>query len=158
MLRYGFTGTRQSSLYMRECVGLLIDRLPERCWIVTGGCIGADAYAARYAWSTGRNVLTILPADRSRVDPDWLEYCHEYREMPEGTSYKDRDRAVVQEGQHGLLAVALFPEAHPRSLRSGTWMTVRLARDAKIPISIAIMGGHVIRGTGPKITFDIITI
>lgn len=103
--------------------------------VVTGGCRGVDAQVARSARKHGLFVYTVLPANRSQVDPDWWAYADAYKEMPKGSSYRDRDKALVDLSNR-LVALPRHPEHDPRSKRSGTWLTVRLAREAGKPVDI----------------------
>jgi hypothetical protein len=61
--------------------------------------------------------------------------------MPPGTTFKQRDARMVEVGDR-VIAFPLYPENDPRSKRSGTWMTVRLANRAGKPVKI-----HVLRET-----------
>src|SRR5262249_19060923 len=74
--------------------------------------------------------IVVVPADRSRVDP-WWEGCPEVTviEMPEGTTYRDRNAALVARSA-AVFGLPAYPEDDPRSRRSGTWQTIRMARRA----------------------------
>jgi hypothetical protein len=95
--------------------------------VITGACVGVDSFAARYARRLGHQVHTIVPADRSRVDAEWRSWCTSFIEMPPGSTHRDRNVFLVREGTHGLRAFPEFAMNDPRSHRSGTWMTVRIA-------------------------------
>lgn len=115
--------------------------LPEGTTVVTGGCVGVDALIAETAYESGDlKVHTILPADHKAVDPKWREHCHTWRQMPAGTTYRDRDQAVVEESDN-LLAFPLYKESDSRARRSGTWMTIRMARRAVQSIETFILDG-----------------
>jgi SLOG cluster4 family len=108
--------------------------------LVTGACTGVDALAARTAKSYGFTVHTIVPADRSKVDPDWTQYCTTSLELSSEYTYKDRNRLIVKRATC-LFAMPLYAEDDRRSLRSGTWQTVRLARAKHIPIIVYQLNG-----------------
>lgn len=126
----GFTGSRELEAWQRLAIDDELGRLaaadpPSR--IVTGGCTGVDAYVARRAHALGLHVHTVLPANRGRIDPDWRAHCSTYEQMPQGTDYRARNQRLVALADE-LVAVPRFAEDNPRSYRSGTWQTVRIAR------------------------------
>jgi hypothetical protein len=139
-VRVATSGTRER-LTMAQAA-LVRDKvlsLPPGTTVVTGGCVGVDALIATVAYRAGRyHVLTVLPADHSRVDPNWKDHCHEHIQMEHGTTYRQRDAMVVLHGDN-LLAFPLYPEDDPRSKRSGTWMTVRLAKRAAKPVEAFVL-------------------
>lgn len=135
--RVGFTGSRQMTPGMRAYIEETIEALPGDTIVVTGGCIGVDAYAASVAYRSGLEVYTILPANRELVHPLWRSVCTSYYEMPKGTTYRDRNREIVKASDR-LYVVPIYPEDHPSSRRSGTWMTARIARQRGCPIYIYI--------------------
>jgi hypothetical protein len=107
-----------------------------------GCCKGADTEAhylgAKYAYD-----VSLHPA--SGVD-EWQEMLFP---VGNGTTYPEattaeRNRTIV-EMSHVLLAAPRFPEDDRRSRRSGTWQTVRMAREAKIPIYYAMVNGTLYR-------------
>lgn len=81
--------------------------------------------------------VVIVPADRSQVDPWWVEPQWAGRvtviEMAPGTSYADRNAALVHWGDE-LAGFPAWPERAPGSQRSGTWQTIRLCRKAGKPV------------------------
>ncbi len=102
---------------------------------VYGGCIGGDAAIA--IWLTnngpvGSRHWVIVPANRKAV-AEWWKYPNaaepfplvEY--MPEGSTYKDRNQRIVDVSDE-VYGFPEYPENHPKSLRSGTWQTIRMAR------------------------------
>lgn len=119
--------------------GLLVDT-----W-VTGGCIDGDAVIGRTMARLRPNDLHIvaLPSNRSRVDYWWQdsEFADielEIHEMPEGSSYKDRNQHIV-DISNGMLGFPLYTEDDSRSLRSGTWQTIRLARKNNLPLQVFVL-------------------
>jgi len=127
-LSYAISGARgRLTPVQEEIIARVMDDLPAYCTIVTGGANGVDAFAARYAKQSHRAVYTILPADHAQVDPDWRQWCDMYLQMPLGSTYRDRNLKLVQEGMAGLRAFPAAAESAPESKRSGTWMTIRLA-------------------------------
>lgn len=99
---------------------------------VTGACIGGDAFIGRWLYANRPEAehAVIVPADRSRVDPWWLEAKERpvtVTEMPAGTTYADRNARLVAEAS-AVFGFPAYPEDDRRSLRSGTWQAIRMAR------------------------------
>jgi hypothetical protein len=134
----GFTGTRQLTKEDYGVITGVIKNLPDDVRVVNGGCVGADTLVARYAFLRSLHVHTIFPSDLSHVDPDAYRWCTTSERMPEGSSYRDRDRRIVEESDV-LIAFAWYPEHYPRSRRSGTWMTARIAKGRNVPVLIYIL-------------------
>ena len=128
---------------MRRPVAVSLARL-RAAQFVTGGAVGLDSYAGRLLvlLNPGARHQVIVPADRSRVDPWWYEPQFADRvelvEMPPGTSYAERNQALV-DAVVVLYAFVGWPEDHPRSLRSGSWQTVRMARRAGKPAHVTVL-------------------
>lgn len=145
-MRVGFTGTRKVPDKLTEQV---------KCWVwtvsyqadefTTGACVGFDSIAAWYL-SIMRPQAThrlVVPADRSQVDMDLVRaftqhmihpssefpgaYVVEF--MPEGTTYKQRNQRIVEHADSFAACVG-YPKDDGHSRRSGSWQTVRLAREA----------------------------
>jgi hypothetical protein len=136
--RIGFTGTRNLHHGDVDRIYAIVQALPGDAIYITGGCVGVDATVARIAYGLGRQVLTVVPADRSRVDPDWEQYCNESWELGPTSTYRDRNTLIV-ETSNRLIAFPEYPEDHARSKRSGTWQTIRMARSAGKPVEIHIL-------------------
>lgn len=141
----GGTGTRLVHSELRnETKGWIRDRVEfiRPTGIVTGGCVGFDHIMGEYCalrWPDLSHTV-IVPADRSRVAAWWRQpnMTHvEVIEMPPGTTYRDRnvelvERSAVMLGQPDL------PEDDPRSRRSGTWQTLRMARHVGVGVDLAL--------------------
>lgn len=134
----GFTGARKVSDGDAVLIMQVIKNLPDDAKVITGGCIGVDALVAEYAYMAGIPVHTILPWDRSRVDPEWGQWATTYEEMPQGTTYRDRNIMIVEKSQ-ALIAFPKHPEDDPRSTRSGTWMTVRIAYKKGLIVKVYLL-------------------
>lgn len=129
-----FTASRDLDEAARKGVvtSILTVHVPHADRYVTGACVGGDAFIGRwlYANRPGAEHVVIVPANRIRVDEWWLEARGPevtVIEMPAGTTYADRNAKLVAEAA-AVFAFPAYPEDDPRSLRSGTWQTVRLAR------------------------------
>lgn len=131
----GFTAARELSPEAADGVVLnvLVTGVPFAARYVTGACNGGDAFIGRWLYLNRRDAehVVIVPANRSRVDEWWADAHRPVTviEMPPGTTYADRNQRIVAESD----AVFGFPvhlEDDPRSRRSGTWQTIRMARRA----------------------------
>lgn len=127
------TDERQATLLMRGLTGFKTPR-----GFVTGACVGVDHRAGVFlarAWPDVPH-LVLVPADRSRVRRWWeeppppsdrAEAKITVRDMPPGSSYADRNAAIVDTCDV-LVGFPAHDEDHPGSRRSGSWQTIRLAR------------------------------
>lgn len=117
----------------RLVTSVLTVHVPPADRYVTGGCEGGDAFIGRwlyYRYPDAEHVI-VVPANRSRVDYWWESVDGKpvtLIEMPAGTTYADRNARLVAEAEGGVVfAFPLHPEHDPRSQRSGTWQTKRMA-------------------------------
>lgn len=107
--------------------------------VVVGGCQGVDAFVGGAAFRRGAHVHVVLPSNHFLVDPHWESYATSYEQMPEGTTYRDRNLRMVEIGtprQATVLAFPQAPQSDPRAQRSGTWQTVRLAEKAGLEVMV----------------------
>jgi hypothetical protein len=145
-MRVSTSGTREHLTHI-QCAFIVrrIQALPAGTTVVTGGCLGVDTLIATTAFTAGLYVHTIMPADRRQADPDWRKWCHTFKEMPRGTTMRQRDEAVVEDGDN-LLAFPMYKEwvhrtktGDIRSMRSGTWMTVRIAQKVGKSVEVFVL-------------------
>jgi hypothetical protein len=148
MSSLGFTGTRNTKDFEERLRSYWegVDAtlfLREFDTYVTGGCRGWDAFIGRYLALRFplKTHIVVCPANRSQVDPWWLEFdlgtiLVVY--MPEDTDYKDRNTEIVRRSDQ-LFYCADYPEEHGKSQRSGTWQTKRIAEKLGVPVSGIIL-------------------
>lgn len=129
-----FTASRTLSPRAAEGVvtNVLTAHVPYADRYLTGACIGGDAFIGLWLLRNRPDAehVVVVPADRSRVDYWWIYASGPQAtviEMPPGTTYANRNARLVAEAG-AVLAFPAYPENDPRSLRSGTWQTVRYAR------------------------------
>lgn len=137
----GFTGARRLGTADYAQVVEIVKALPEGARIVAGGCIGVDDYVSHIGHSTGRKVHIVLPSDRSRVASGWQDVCDTFEEMPAGTDYRARNQRIVDLSDR-LIAIPEHDEHDPLSRRSGTWMTIRIARKAGKQVDTHVLCGE----------------
>jgi hypothetical protein len=112
--------------------------LPVPSVVIVGACVGGDMRAAITATNAGHWVHAVVPANRSQVDPAWREWCHSYEEMPSGTDYRARNERILDHGEE-LEAWPEYAEQHPQSRRSGTWMTIRIAKRRGMRLGVHVL-------------------
>lgn len=142
----GFTGSRVASSAARDLVDEMVMMTPGDEFR-SGACIGVDeavarAVAVHFDPERVRNVV-IVPADRSRVSPEFLDWCRRtpgvvLQYMPDGTTYRARNIEIVR-GCDLLVGFPSFSETD--SPRSGSWQTIRFARAQNIPTIVRMIGG-----------------
>jgi hypothetical protein len=114
-------------------LNVLVTAVPHADRYVTGACVGGDAFIGTWLYLNRPHAqhVVIVPADRSRVDPWWLDVVGPVRviDMPPGSTYADRNARLVEEGTC-VFGFPAYPENDPRSLRSGSWQAIRMARRA----------------------------
>lgn len=111
---------------------VLTVHVPHADRYVTGACTGGDAFIGKWLYCSRPEAehVVVVPADRSRVEEWWAGLGDVTAiEMPPGTSYGRRNARLVVEAD-AVFAFPAYPEDDIRSLRSGTWQTVRQARKA----------------------------
>jgi len=147
-VRYGFSGSRTLGPDEERVVEDVLADL-EGAEFTTGGCVGVDAQVGFNLWSAWPDALhrVVVPDDHSRVEAWWASrgvleagpnVVVELEQMPPGSSYRDRNRRIVGHSDV-LVAFPAWPEDDPRSARSGTWQTVRLARRAGVDTRVFVL-------------------
>jgi hypothetical protein len=132
----GFSGT-QRGMKIRQRLALLkeLERTFESGLAVNmffhhGDCIGADAAAHVIAVNIGYLVVIHPPDDSSK-----RAFCRGYA-LP-SKPYLDRNRDIASSDR--LIAV---PKEYEKRVRSGTWSTVRYARNLHRPVTIIYPDGR----------------
>jgi len=148
-MRYGFTGTRAVEGYESDITTWLDSVVVNGTEFTTGACVGFDALAARHLAAMYPDALhrLIVPSNRSQIDAQLLTEFDALNTsavelMSSGTSYKSRNARILDHTDV-LIGVAEYPERHGKSVRSGTWQTIRMGRalqciDNKIRLKVLI--------------------
>lgn len=129
----GFTGTRrgmtaQQKLLVRDGLRILE---PEH--VVHGDCIGADADFHAICQELNIDIhirLSILPT---------RAYCSGAKKIHDAKPPIDRNHDIVDEADVMLAT----PDTEQEKLRSGTWATIRYARNRK-PLRIYYPSGAIL--------------
>jgi hypothetical protein len=107
--------------------------------LIVGGAGGVDTVAARIGRQLGHHIHLVVPT--AYYDHESHRYCDDLEVAPIGVnpahSYKLRDIRMVELGS----SVLAFPKTGIEEVRSGTWMTIRLARKANKPLTIRPLDG-----------------
>lgn len=120
----GFTGTQlgMTSLQIEEVDALLLDDLVTSI-AHHGDCIGADEQFHRLARLSGMTVHGHPP-----INPSKRAFC-DFDSIEEEKEYIPRNHDIVDAVDWLIAAPAEFRE----QLRSGTWATIRYARQSNRP-------------------------
>jgi predicted Rossmann fold nucleotide-binding protein DprA/Smf involved in DNA uptake len=134
-----FTGARRLAPADVDVVLAVVAALPDGIRVLHGACVGADALVGRAAYERGLGVHAILPALDEYTHVQWARYCHSHEQLaPSPEPYRARNQRLVALCDR-LIAFPAWPEVDGRSRRSGTWMTIRLARAAGRPVAIHLL-------------------
>lgn len=138
-MRIGFTGTRMISEADRAVILSELGKLPAGASYTTGGCVGVDSLVGYTvaSWYPHAKHVVMLPNNRKLVDEWWTEVGTDVRLETPG-DYRARNKAIV-ENSDLLVVFAEYPEGDPRSRRSGTWMTARMARRAGVRSKVIVL-------------------
>jgi hypothetical protein len=145
-MRYGFSGSRFLGDAGEKLVAQVLAELDDVTEATTGACVGVDACVGRYLWRTRSDIVhrVVVPADRSKVDWWWTHRCIRdsadvlVEELPAGWTYRDRNERIVDHSDR-LVAFPKWPEDDPKSRRSGTWQTVRIATRRGVPVEVYVL-------------------
>lgn len=114
---------------------------------VTGGAAGGDSVIGHWLaenFPAAKHVVllpTRLPTQKDQFDSWWDRLTTGIKVHVVDpnllTSTRDRNRNIVSRAEV-LYAFPAYKEDHSKSLRSGTWQTIRMARRKGIPIHISV--------------------
>lgn len=132
LLTVSFTAARDLDERGQGVALSVLAQVPPADRYVTGGAIGGDRFIGEWLYENwpGAEHVVVVPADRSQVDRWWPETGVTVIEMPPGSTYRDRNAELVRLATM-VAGLPAYPEKDPRSARSGTWQTLRLARRAR---------------------------
>lgn len=100
-----------------------------------GDCLGGDADIHHLVRQISSSTLIVVHPPK---DEKYRAYC-EGDEIVEALDYRERNQAIVDACDF----IIGFPHTMVEIRRSGTWMTIRMARAAKIPGVIVFPDGTV---------------
>lgn len=139
---YGFTGSRYLDLTHHALLDEVLTAHLDGDVYITGGAVGVDTYVLRKmaAWLPEATHRVYLPEHGPDWDNSFLELADEVTRVPDTMRHPHRSRnAAIVADADVLLAFPLHAESHGQSRRSGTWMTVNLARKADVEVIITVL-------------------
>ena len=146
-LDIGFTGTRKGmnntqKFFIRRFLEEIEDKRPHvELWAHHGDCIGADDEFDTLAIQAGFNIHLHPPTETK-----WRAWRTGTADIvDEELPYRKRNQAIVDAASL-LIAAPHRAEDDSASTRSGTWMTIRMARKAGKPHVIIYPNGEVLEG------------
>ena len=130
-MRYGFTGSQNGTDSTLILSTLNTLNLTENDMIVTGACIGIDSQVSHIAKKHFPFVKQqiFVPNDKKKVDKSVYSNGNVIF-MPKHTDYRYRNERIVFNSDI-LIAFWTGKKAY-----SGTYMTINIAKDNKIPVKI----------------------
>lgn len=143
MTDVGFTGTRYGTTReqwqtMSHVIRQEFLAASEEAVFHHGACAGSDAEAHMVAWSLGYAITVHPPLDgRLRA---WVEQSAQWdpvadRILP-ARPYIERNHDIVD-----AVSVLIATPDGPERERSGTWATIRYAREKGVPTTIVMPDG-----------------
>lgn len=87
-----------------------------------GDCVGGDVAGAQYAERLGYVTVAHPP-----IDPKWRAF-HRSTVILDTKEYRERNQDIVDK----VSTLIVVPKTNQEELRSGTWMTYRMARERGI--------------------------
>ena len=133
----GFTGTRKGMNFnqrnlLRELLEKFVNNHGGAVTFHHGDCIGADEQAHKIAEELKMRIVVHPPED-----PKYRAFCQGHEEE-KPLPYLERNRNIVSRSYHLIAA----PKEQYEVTRSGTWYTVRRAREQDLNVLIIKRGGR----------------
>lgn len=140
--KYGFTGSRYINVLHHPALDEVLSAHLDGEEYTTGGAVGVDTYVLRKmaSWLPDSFHRVCLPEHGPDWDNPYLEMADEVIRVPDTMRHPHRSRnAAILDHTDVLLAFPLHGEDHGQSKRSGTWMTIRMARERGLEVEITIL-------------------
>lgn len=128
----GVTGHTHITRHQEATLHTLLTRLGLHV-LHHGDCVGADAASHAVALGLHARIVVHPP-----LNPKLRAFCKGADEVLPPRAYLTRNRHIAHDSRDGLIAL---PESRFEVLRSGTWSTVRYARELKRRIWIVDVDG-----------------
>lgn len=128
--RLGFTGTQKGlTVSQKDSLTNVLDSFLKLgyTWMHNGDCIGADEQAANIWLELGGALHLHPPTNDSK-----RAFLSFFDDGSPPQPYRERNQAIVDAADR----LVACPAGMTEELRSGTWMTIRMARKRGIVITI----------------------
>lgn len=135
----GFTGTRRGPTpRQHDAMRLFLSRIPMTRFI-HGGAKGCDTMADHIVRQAHPGIFVEIYPCPDNGSTVWLPRGNGevHSELPP----LERNRVIVR-SIHGLLAA---PQRDTEDWGSGTWATIRYARELRLPVYVALSDGLIVR-------------
>lgn len=153
-MRIGITGSRNVPTDKQEfSLGIIMNTLARDqsgpVELHHGMCVGTDECAHYIGAVIPRMSIIGHPGyGKNKQSPYRMKAGHDFFSLVlPALPYAERNRAIV-EVSGVILACPEYPEHDPRSLRSGTWQTIRIAKRAHIPVIVIPPSGVIVHAHG----------
>jgi hypothetical protein len=139
ILNIGISGSRQFTPEPQRArftgtLGKITRTYPGIVVIHHGCCTGIDELAHAVGRKTdGCQIFGYPGTDARGKSPYRMRDREGFAKIFPPAVYSERNRAIVAASTF-LIGAPLYPEDDPRSLRSGTWQTIRYARKTRKPV------------------------
>lgn len=135
---FGISGSRVATPETTAIIEDWVASLPMSSTIYHGACVGVDAAVANAAYRAGLNVIAVVPATTGLVDRDAvMSYSLAVIYAPPGSGkendYRARNKLLVHQVRMQQGRLKAFWNGNKRS---GTFMTINIARRANVPVDI----------------------
>lgn len=145
---YAFTASREVESSDRVTIAARLSTLdPPPSVVVTGGARGGDEYIAKLSsvmypeaqqWVLFPSQANVSVARSLQEFFESEKTVHRFESVP-GT-HRDRNVRIVEMAKAGhLVGFPKYRESHPKSERSGTWQTIRLAKVRGALVSYTVL-------------------
>ncbi len=128
MTKVAFTATRNLKEEYTPIIASVLRARYMNDRFIVGGCVGGDGFIQKYGFLNGHRVHAVIPSAHGYLYPQWFKECNTWESFTEGhpQPYRERNERMVFLCDE-LIAFPEYPENHPKSQHSGTWMTIRIA-------------------------------
>lgn len=132
-MKVGFTGNQHGMTdAQKEWIRNAFSKIRGPWEFHHGDCIGSDAEAHDIALEFGAKIV---------LHPPWVPYKRAFKEgwwqLRPKRNYLDRNKDIVNESS----VLIGMPREDEEQLRSGTWSTIRYARNRLLPVRIISPSG-----------------
>lgn len=138
-MKLGFTGTREGMTDDQKMEFTTILNKIKPSEFHHGDCVGADAEADRIVGAGNRNLIIYVYPPITESSRAFCEGGFNDRIIHKTKPYLERNKDIVDSSE----ILIACPNSDQEKLRSGTWATIRYAREKKRVIYIIFPTGRI---------------